>query len=301
MHMRAHAVIACLLLPSAAALGQLVTQPPEHVPRPEERIAISGFGKEVPHQDVVRPSTARYVGPLPELPLRSLVQRDADGKVLPLSEPIEWAALRNNPLISPEDLARIAPVLLERRRAFDRIVIDNLDLAEQIDERIFEKLDLANNQAFQQLLNVSQPFRPDDLLPLSKSLTRAGLLDHNQEYLNNKISQDYKLATIPGLPPDATPEQKGQHSRRSLALLYKQGLDEPLFELRRMRLAAARSLSKTVPSLGLDPATAKAVTEIADQARPEGDEQATLALIKRINERLTLEQRKQLLRAAANQ
>lgn len=288
MHLRARAVLLCLLVPAAAAVGQLVTQPPEHAPRPEDRIAINRTGG--------RPGEHPPAAPVPAF--RSLRQRDADGHVIPLREPIEWAALRNNPLVTPDELARIEPELAARRRIFDRIVIENLDLAEQIDEGLFETIDLTNNKAFTKLLDVSKPLRPEDMVPMSRALLKKGLLSKDQEGLNNKIAQEYRQAIMPEAPPDANPAQKGALARRSLALWYKQGLDEPLFELRRLRLAAARSLPKSIPSLNLDAAAALAVTKLAEGIRPGIDEKTTIDQMNQINARLTLEQRKQLLRAA---
>src|SRR6185369_1847630 len=93
MHLRARAVLVCLVVPAAAAVGQLVTQPPEHAPRPEEHIAIA-----------TTPHGWRPTGEPPRQAnqqFKSLVQRDAAGNVVPLREPIEWAALRNNPLVTP--------------------------------------------------------------------------------------------------------------------------------------------------------------------------------------------------------
>jgi hypothetical protein len=287
----ARAVLLGVLVPAAAAVGQLVTQPPEHVLGPEDRIAKVVV--ERPRVLIDPPSPAMRT------PFKTLVHRDADGKLIPLREPIEWAALRNNPLITPDEMSRIGPVLEERRRTIDRIVIDNLDVAEQIDGGFFEKIDLANNQAFQQLLNVSKPLRPDDLLPMSRALMSRGLLTYDQESLNNKIAQEYKLAAIPSLGPDAGPEQRAGHARRSLALLYKEGLDEPLFELRRMRLAAASLVTKKLPLLGLDATTAAAVTGLAGRMHADDDEKTTLDLLGQINARMTLEQRKLLLRIGA--
>jgi len=192
-------------------------------------------------------------------------------------------------------------VLRERRRIFDRIVIENLDLAEQIDDGFFEKIDVAANQAFTKLLEVSKPFRPSDLLPMSRALVKKGLLNTDQQALNDKIAQEYKLAATPKTPPGGNPQQKSEVARRSLALLYKQGLNEPLFELRRMRLAAAKSLSRTIPSLSLERASAETISAVVNRMRPEDDEQTTLDMMSRVNASLTLEQRKQLLRTAAEQ
>src|SRR5262245_27630013 len=223
MHVRAHAVVACLIMPAAVSVGQLVTQPPEHAPRPEAHIQRAGSaGDRRPPGD----PSARGAN----VPFKSLVERDAAGNVLPLREPIEWAALRNNPLITRDELARIEPVLKERRRIFDRLVIENLDLAEQIDGGLFEKTDLGGNQGFAKLIDTSKPLRPGDLLPMSRALLKKGLLSPEQESLNNKIAQEYKLATMPRAPEGANPQQRAEAARRSLALLYKLGMDEPLFE-----------------------------------------------------------------------
>src|SRR5215813_2355614 len=134
MNACARAVAVCLLCPAAAAVGQLVIPPPEHVLGPEDRIARVDSWPRLPEPPPIVPNPV----------FKTLVERDAEGNVLPLREPIEWAALRNNPLITPGDRARIEPALQERRRIFDRIVIENLDLAEQIDAGLFEKIDLGD-------------------------------------------------------------------------------------------------------------------------------------------------------------
>jgi hypothetical protein len=258
------------------ALAQLVTQPPPRAMGPEDRIAAATSGD---------PSHARK----PAAP--SLVKRGAVGRLIPLAEPIEQAALRINPLVTAHDLEQAAPVLSERRLAFRRIVFDNLDLAEQVEGGLFETIDLADNKAFARLIDVAMPLKPASIKPLSKALEERGILTREQAALNDTIAQEYKLARV---AQDAT-----GGARRSLALMYKQSLDEPRFALREARQDAANKLESLIPKLTLDQASTQALLLIArTPAVVRGDGTKPSAL-DQVNAKLTLDQRKRLLREAA--
>src|ERR1051325_2272749 len=96
--------------------------------------------------------------------------------------------------------------------------------------------------------------------------------------------------------PDASPEEKGQHARRSLALFYKQGLEEPLFVHRQLLLEASGKLDKLVPALGLTSDAASKVNQIAAAIKPNTGDDARLKAMADINKDLSLDQRKTLLR-----
>jgi hypothetical protein len=286
--------------------GQLVVQPPAKAPNPADHIAIAPItappAKPVftpppaMPANVIAPAPAPTTPVLPDLPYAPL-GKGADGKITPLAEPAEYAALRVNPMIKPEDLNRFAPYLNERRKIFERVVADNLDLVEKIEGGIFETLDLSDNKAFTQLLDVSKPLRdPSAPKALIEELLARQLVDPTQAEFNRKIVREYHLAIIPQVKQDATPAEKGQHARRSLALYYKQGLEEPLFVHRQLLLEASGKLDKIIPALGLDAATASKVNSVASGIKPNTPDPTRMTAMEEINKDLTLDQRKALLR-----
>ena len=137
-------------------------------------------------------------------------------------------------------------------------------------------------------MDVAKPLKPSDIRPLSRSLEERSMLTHEQAVLNDRIAQEYK--TLRAM------QDSGGQARRSLALMYKQGLDEPLAAIRSARLAAAARLPTLIPRLGLDPATARALEQVA--TGPAEDEASRLDMLARVNQKLSLEQRQQLLRLA---
>jgi hypothetical protein len=287
--------------------GQLVTQPPAKAPNPADHIAIAPIApaKPAPAAHFEPPpsmpinttpvkSTAKIV--LPDLPYAPL-GKGPDGKVTPLIEPAEYAALRVNPMLKPEDLSHFGKYLDERRGVFERIVADNLDLIEQIEGGIFENIDLSDNKAFSKLLDVSKPLRaPSAPKALIDELLERQQVDPTQAEFNRKIVREYHLAIMPAPKADASPKEKGEHARRSLALFYKQGLEEPLFVHRQLLLEASGKLDKIIPSLGLDASAASKVNGVASQIKPNTGDPARLTAMAEINKDLTLEQRKAMLR-----
>jgi hypothetical protein len=286
--------------------GQLVTQPPAKAPNPADHIPIAPVQAPAPAPRMdftppvaspittAKPTKAAVV--LPELPYAPL-GKDASGKVTVLIEPAEYAALRVNPMLKPDDLGRFGKYLDDRRATFERIVSDNLDLVEQIEGGIFETIDLSNNKAFTKLLDVSKPLRaPSAPKPLADELLERQLVDATQAEFNRKIVREYHLALMPQIKPDASPDEKGQHARRSLALFYKQGLEEPLFVHRQLLLEGSGKLDKLIPTLGLNSETASKVNAAATAIKPNTPDNARLAAMAEINKSLSLDQRKALLK-----
>jgi hypothetical protein len=241
-----------------------------------------------------KPTKAAVV--LPDLPYAPL-GKDASGKVSPLIEPAEYAALRVNPMLKPDDLGRFGKYLDDRRATFERVVTDNLDLVEKIEGGIFENLDLADNKAFTKLLDVSKPLRaPSAPKALIDELQDRQLVDATQAEFNRKIVREYHLAVIPAAKPDSTPEEKGAYARRSLALIYKQGLEEPLFVHRQLLLEASGKLDKLIPALGLSSETASRASAAAAAVKPNSSDDARLKAMAEVNNTLSLDQRKALLK-----
>jgi hypothetical protein len=304
MNTRLLASLVALVGGTSLALGQLVTDPPKSAPNPADHIqkAPMPAAPMAPIAPAMAPApvpghVVKAPIELPDLKYTPLLQKDDKGGIKPLTEPAEYAALRVNPMLKPEDMAKFQPYFAERKAAFEHVVIENLDLVEQIEGGIFETLDLSDNKAFPTLLNVSKPLRtPSAPKPLADELLARNLIDATQAEFNRKITKEYHLAILPQIGPDATPEQKGQFARRSLALFYKQGIEEPLFDHRQMLIEGSRELDKILPTLGLDKATAAKADAAAKAIKADASDDARVKAMGAVNAELSLDQRKELLR-----
>jgi hypothetical protein len=268
--------------------GQIMTQPPLKAPNPADHIAIAPVPAPKPHMDVAPPPPMTAVTPTPVKPQVVLPDLPYAPLQKGLIEPAEFAALRVNPMLKPDDLSRFGKYMDDRKATFERIVADNLDLVEQIEGGIFETIDLSDNKSFTRLLDVSKPLRaPSAPKALIEELLDRQLVDPTQAEFNRKITREYHLSLSPQPKPDATPAEKGALARRSLALFYKNGLEEPLFVHRQLLLEGSSKLDKLVPALGLDSETASKVSAAAAAIKPNTGDPARLTAMAEINKALS--------------
>jgi hypothetical protein len=287
-----HACAAIALLAgSTLALAQVVTPPPGEAPRFEDHIpkapppAPMPPRPQMPQVESLNRKPAKPQVKLPDLPYEKLLKHDDKGQAIPLSEPPDLAALKRNPLVTPSDLEKIQTVLKDRRAAFERIVIDNLDLVENIEGGIFETIDLADGKGFNTLLNTSKPLRePSAPKPVHEELREKGLFTPEQAAFNEKISKEYLFDTV---PPDP---------RRRLAMAYKHGVEEPLFVYRDLMVEAAKNLDKVLPTMTFDKDTLAKLSPATKAVRAAKDDAARLEAMKQLGDQLSLDQRKDLLR-----
>ncbi len=143
---RALVVLAAALHVAAPALAQDAAEPPES-PTAEAPAQAAKASRPPP-------------SPLPKLPYQSLLKKDAEGKVIPLTEPVTWAACRVNPTLSAEDRARLEPVMAARKSECEDIVLRNLDLVESIDAGVLEKIDGDARHVMKTVGDYVKPLRP---------------------------------------------------------------------------------------------------------------------------------------------
>jgi hypothetical protein len=286
-----HAVIsAALALLAAPALAQVVPPPPSEAPAPEKQVAPIP-PMPAPNVTPVTVPTRKTATPvkLPDLPYKSLVVKGEDGKVQRLSEPAEYAALKHNPMLKPEEVENLRDYLAQRKAAFEPIVAANVDLVEQIEDGIFETIDVSKNENFAKLLNVGKPLKaPAAPKPVYEDLRDKQILTPEQAEFNRKISSEYNQALIAELNAD---------HRRNLAMSYKQYLDEPLYYHRLMLIEAAPKADALTAKLGLEPAAASKIAPLVEKAKAAKSDEEKLAAMRALSKELTLEQRKELLRA----
>lgn len=310
------------LLGTSAAWGQLVT-PPDGPPTPTAPVVLPprmekpiGAPKD-PIGTVERlPAANRgpQLEPLPTLPYDSLVKKDMQNKLIHLKELPDVAALKANPMLKDADREKIRPYLDERHKAFERIVIENIDLADELATDRIEKINFADRASddAKWLNGAIKPFTSTSAgtpKRLSMELKNRGIIDDLQRRFNDKIADEYKRAyrddlgeahKKEGAPAKGGEDKKAEAKKEApsmIALLLRtEALDEPLSVRRDLMVEASRSLEKTLPKLGLVGDAAAKAQAAAKTITAKMDDDQRFAAMEKLKDALSVDQRKTLLR-----
>ena len=292
---------AIALMGASSAWAQMVP-PPAETPAPEKAIPVtppSPIPTVSPADPKPAPVTVRPVKEkaapvvLPNIPHEPLAKKGADGKIVRLQEPVEYAALRANPMVTDKEREQIAEHLKQRKASFEILVADNLDLVEKIEAGIFESIPLQEDadkkKNLPELIAVAKPLKPKAAPdPVYLDLRNKGVFTPEQSEFNRKISFEYYQAVIAEMKVDAA---------RGLALTYKQYLDEPMYYHRLMLIEAAGKLDSLLPGLNLDSETAAKIKPAAAKAKAAKTDAEKEAAMRELGQGLSLDQRKALLKA----
>jgi hypothetical protein len=283
-----------------SAIGQVVTPPPAEVTPIDWNIPKMPPAPSMPTADVTPTPPPRPVTPpparLPDLPYTPLAEKGADGKILPLKEPLHISATRRNPMLPEGFMDQIAPVLEERRGRVDTLVVANLDVIERIEDGIFESVDFNNRATVRTLMDTIRPLT-SAMKTLGEDLRERGLMDQMQTRFNNKIVNDYVRA-VNEEKAAAAEKDKVQSGQSLLMSLYKQNVDEFVFTYEKSMAHACGRFSEALAGVQADEATLSKAREIGAAAASKATEAEKLAALKGLRDVLTLDQRRQLVQEA---
>lgn len=227
---------------SSVALAQFVTPPPATNPTPEKEIPTAPTppppppaAADPPQPRIERARPARE--PIPDMPFKEW-EKDASGVLVPLTEPLELAALRRNPLVTPDVMAKIDAFFPERRKSMERIVIENLDLVERIDQGLFEKTDFNDKASVGQVVSTTKPLTTPSL---ASDLKNRQIIDDKTFGLNSRITTAYTKAGMPPRKEGASPDELKKATMQSMGAIYKQGFLEHLWTYNELIAAAWRA------------------------------------------------------------
>ncbi|MEK6700826.1 MAG: hypothetical protein AABZ53_01055, partial [Planctomycetota bacterium] len=159
----------------------------------------------------------------PDLPLPAW--RDSKtNKLEELNEPLYWAALKKNQLVTPKVAGPLQAFLRQRERQYERIVVDNIDLMRKVLEGAIDKAhDVPRNPegrdgSLTKLLQILKPLVGDNIREIIK---QKGLLSRIQSEHQDKVKRAYTEergrdvdASIPPLAAGATPEQQKERTSK---------------------------------------------------------------------------------------
>lgn len=266
-HSFTRALAATLLVAAAApALAQVVTPPPADQATPDEfKLKTPPPAppppppRATPAQPSRNPARAKPAEiPLPDLTYTSLVAKGADGKVASLTEAVDIAALKVNPMITDEERTKMADYLKERKEAYEKVVIDNIEILDQIENGLLESTDWSSRDSFSPVVQATKPLMPPNApKPVAVELEQRQMMNIQQKAFNAKIAKEYRDAfALPRPAAGAAPEEVKDHQRRVIAAAMRDALDEPLQTYHNLVREAESRVPQILPTIGLEPAVA---------------------------------------------
>lgn len=239
------------------------------------------------------PRPVKAVEPPPAY--KSLVERDSQGNLIPLKEPVDIAALRQNPLIDAETMAKVEPYLAERRAKLEQIVVENLNVIDQIQGGALNNISLGDQEGLNKVRALIKPLMaPNAPKALMDELRARSVVNQRQADLNKTIASEYARATMPKSEANANPDQKKDLINDMMSHTLRQSVSESLFVHRELVMEAGAKMSDLLPSLGL----AADVVDKAKAAMPKGgDSEAHFKGYSNAMAQLPLEKRQELLKA----
>jgi len=295
------------IVPCAAAYAQIVTPPPASIPTPTEfelktppptpppmaRPPLNPAAN--PAGNPARPTRPRPAEiPLPDLKFTSLVQKDASGKVIALTKPIDLSALAVNPMVNDEQRAKMADYLKERSATFEQIVVNNLEILDQIENGLLESTDWTDRASFGPVVQATKPMMPSAApKSLVLELESRQLIDIQQKAFNAKIAKEYRDAMTLARPgADAPKEVVREHSKRAIGSAYRESLDESMQTYRALLLESAPNTGAILPTIGLDATAASEAATRANAVVQAKDTDTRLEAMRTLLRGMTADQRK---------
>jgi hypothetical protein len=302
--------VGILALPLAAA-AQLVTPPPTEAPGNAEPLVIwpttppppepppkitpltpEEMARAVP---VERRGGVKSTWPkkeaLPKTEYKSLVEHDKDGKLLPLSEPMDLAALRRNPLLPAGFMTsgEVTSYLAGRAAAYRRLAVENLDICESVDNGYIEKTDIMAKDMMKEMVNRLRPISPS-----ADSKSEAGLLvdmylkkmlTAEQAAFADMISKEYSNAQF-----------RGRATNDVIRQVMENGAEEAMWAYHDVIAEAPGKFRTLVPQSSLDAAKKAEVMKAVAEWKSDLPRDQKIKVYRNATAGLTFEERQALLR-----
>lgn len=249
--MRSALVTAVGVMLSVPVAGQVATPPPapppptpEYIPPPSPPPAPPRPRPAAINRNL--PGGGPMTDKAPDIPFKPLGRddkgeliRDEQGNLRPLPLPMEVMALDRNPTVGEVTIYRLKPYLRERRAATDKIVIDNLDMVQQIDGGVIDRLDIKKKE---QLIALTEMLRPLVAQgPLATDMRKRDLLTKMQTAMNQKITKQYQTDLITEVKTKAKAAGMEEAPEITKVLLYN-SVDEVMYAYKSLLLDTGRRL-----------------------------------------------------------
>lgn len=260
---------ACVLMMGGLALGQVLTPPPEKPVTPPEYVPSDVAPPAAPAvQPQLQPPMQLPPGrgqkvDVPDLPWKHW-ELDERGMSKALDEPLDFAALKRNPMVSEETMQKLQPYLAERRGTFERLVAENADLVSRIEDGMLEKADTASKATLSPVIAQLKPITdPNAPKSLGDELRARGLLSAEQAEFQSRIKKEYLKHAVEAVPSDLPRDAQNASYLTMMLSIYRAQFDEIRSVYRGMLLDAAKNIDAATGGLTLSAASKTAVQQAA--------------------------------------
>lgn len=306
---------AALLALSGMAAAQISAPPtqappatPEYVPPPPPPVA--------PQPPADPNNNKNVVQQLPDMPIDPPL-RDKDGKLVALTEPLFWQAMKHNVSVTDTVRKQSGPFLAKRLRKYEKVVSDNADLMRQVNEGVIDNAQLLpqrapGRQAINQgangglglsaLMQVLKPLVGDNI---REEMQRQGIMTRIQAGQNAKVMQKYAAevavdfeAKQPKLADNASEDDKKKRKetidRERMRQQMYLWIDEAVFAYGNLADDAGKDIEKYLKGAGVDAGTVSGEVKAIKAAT---DRETRIAATKKLFLKLPIEKEREILNA----
>ncbi|MDX2148275.1 MAG: hypothetical protein SFZ23_12205 [Planctomycetota bacterium] len=252
------------------------------------------------------------VEPLPEIDYKALVKYDAQGKLIPLTRPVYEAAIMNNPTIDEAKLEELKPIIEARRARYERIAIDNLDFINEIDDGLFNELNLVSGGDRTKLADLTKRLKAlAGSGTLTSELKQLKVLSNIQLRTTDKLANEFVQANSTRKADAAkadddeaekSPEDekaaKQAAAASNMRSLHYQIVEEALHARRNLVMRVAANLDSVSGKAGLAGPSAATLKSVGAKLGSLNDEQRFVA-VRDAMRKLTIDEQRAVLNAAA--
>jgi len=280
----------CVGLVVGSAMAQ-VAPPPPGAPAPKPEYVRPEFKPVVPA--AIKPTRARP--DMTQVEYDSLVVVGDNGKVVRIGRPVALASLKNNPLLGPEQWEALEPWLVQRREKMELLVIENVDSAVEIDFGIIDEIYSEQQEQFSGIMDLIRPVSITNAI--GDDLRGADLFSPEQAELNNLIAMDYRGKLIEEIQKNYVPEPGDESTNVDMILRYVfwENVQEPMAAYHGLLIEAAPQLNGWLDDLEVEDESATAISTLMAGYNEELDNDATLAIMRKVIDQLETAQVRSML------
>lgn len=234
---------------------------------------------------------------LPELEFTSLIVRDEAGKIVPVMELAEVAALRVNPTLPENFPGQLGAYLDERKTTFERIVVNNLDLLELVEQGIIENADYDKIEGIRHVVSTLRPLDvPHTPKRVTDDLQEKGMIDGTQAQFNMKITGEYCTQVArEAKAPEGVTKPDPRASGLIAKAMRRFAVQESEIRYRALMSEAAEKMGTLAGEMELPEGLKATATAAGKEYRASMTEDEKIALYHKATGKMDVHQRRALL------
>ncbi|MEM9065001.1 MAG: hypothetical protein AAGB51_05870 [Planctomycetota bacterium] len=285
------AAFVSLLVCAGLAAAQVVTPPGAPKPEPE------AYVPPPPPEPVAPPEP-----PVTDIEFDTLIERDENGALIRLDQPVGLASIPRNPLIAEDQWPRVGEVLAERSRRLRELAVENTDIMLAIENGAIEeiigvatedgRLIMESTRELIQPIIVTQPPHVE--------LVESGVLTERQGLMNDRIMREYQSVLLRDVADSFDPTNEDGAAEIDLIVrsAFEQQIHEIRFEFDKVLHAVGTNIDKVLPAAALEPSERSGLSGDIRAIKAALTDEGRIRFVVEMLSKLTAEQAEAITTAA---